>query len=695
MENWKNMHYMDNLNSEQKLAVTTTTGPVLVLSGAGTGKTRVLVSRITHILMEQLAKPWQILALTFTNKAANEMRFRIAQYGEISNLCGDLWMGTFHSICLRILRSNYAAAGLQSNFLIYGEDDQKAVLKRVITNLGLDTKEHNPSDWVEKISGIKDKGVFEFEKMSLSALTQKILLAYNAELARLNAIDFGDIILFVLKLFASHDEILRKYQHQFQYILVDEFQDTNAAQMMFLKMLTKDAVEPNICCVGDDDQSIYSWRGAEIKNILEFEKSYPGAKIIRLETNYRSTGNILGAANSLIKNNLGRLGKDLRCAPNTDMGEPVYIMTLPNEWDEARFVTDAIIRNSNNNFSDFAVLIRAGSLSRTFEEEFTSRSLPYKLVGATKFYDRAEIRDAIAYIRLLVYPFDDISFERIISKPSRKIGPAAILKLRESGKYLMDGLKNAQLSAAQRVTANEFLEAFNFDWQNTSPKDAAQQLLENSGYLNMWRQSKDADANERLEHIRELINGVIAKYDNLIAFLEHAALMMTDDNDNESEDKNVVSIMTIHAAKGLEFNTVFLPAWEEGIFPNDKTTKEGDLEEERRLAYVAITRAKIRAIITNAMVRSVFGQRQYQTKSRFIDEIDKHFVNIQGNTYYEPRVIPTQKSKTVKMESVVGKMVTHKEMGTGVVISENGNILTVAFKSKGIKNVARDFLQFI
>ncbi len=687
---------MDNLNSEQKLAVTTTCGPVLVLSGAGTGKTRVLVSRIVHILTEQLAKPWQILALTFTNKAANEMRFRIAQYDEMAGQCGDLWMGTFHSVCLRILRSNYAAAGLQSNFLIYGEDDQKAVLKRVITNLGLDTKEFNPSDWVERISGIKDKGIFQFEKMSLSAVAMKILSAYNAEMARLNAIDFGDIILFVLKLFATHDEILHKYQHLFQYILVDEFQDTNAAQMMLLKMLTKDTDMPNICCVGDDDQSIYSWRGAEIKNILEFEKTYPGAKIIRLETNYRSTGNILGAANSLIKNNLGRLGKDLKCAPDKDMGEPVYVLTVPNEWDEARFISDTIIRNGNNIFSDFAILIRAGSLSRTFEEEFTARGLPYKLVGATKFYDRAEIRDAIAYIRLLVYPFDDISFERVISKPSRKIGPAAIAKLRENGQSLMDGLKNAKLSAVQRTNADDFLNTFDFDWQNTAPKDAVQQLLEKSGYLNMWRQSKDVDAEERLEHIRELVSGVVAKYDNLPAFLEHAALMMTDDNDNESEDKNVVSIMTIHAAKGLEFNTVFLPAWEEGIFPNDKTTKEGDLEEERRLAYVAITRAKIRAVITNAMMRSVFGQRQYQTQSRFINEIDKRFLNIQGNRYYEP-VTPSSKHKTVvtKNESVVGKMVTHQEMGSGVVIADNGNTLTVAFKTKGIKNVARDFVRFV
>lgn len=693
------MDYMYGLNDEQKLAVTTLDGPLLVLSGAGTGKTRVLTSRVAHILYTNAALPWQILALTFTNKAANEMRFRVAQYPQVAHLCNDLWMGTFHSICLRILRSNYMTAGLRRDFLIYGEDDQKATLKRVITNLGLDTKEYNPSDWVERISGIKDKGITDFTKIPMSDIARKILMAYNSALLDAGAIDFGDIILDVLRLFESNPEILSKYQRQFKYILVDEFQDTNASQMMLLKMLTRGIEKPNICCVGDDDQSIYSWRGAEIRNILEFEKTYPGAKIIRLETNYRSTGNILGAANSLIKNNMGRLGKELKVAPNVNMGELIYVFTVPSDWDEARFVADTIIRNAHNNYSDFAILIRAGSLSRTFEEEFTSKQIPYKLIGATKFYDRAEIRDAIAYIRLLVYPFDNISFERIISKPSRKIGPAAIAKLRESGTCLMDGLKNAKLSNAQRINADEFLNAFDFDWQNMSPKDAAQQLLEKSGYINMWRQSKDADANERIEHIRELINVVVAKYDTLPEFLEHAALMMTDDNDNENEDKNVVSIMTIHAAKGLEFNTVFLPGWEEGIFPNDKTTKEGDLEEERRLAYVAITRARVRLIITNAMVRSLFGQRLYQTPSRFIGEIDKQFICNQGeqkHQYTQNRATPeTCKPKREKIQSVVGKMVSHCEMGTGVVISENENILTIAFKKTGIKNVARNFVKFI
>ena len=689
------LDYMNDLNDEQTLAVTTTDGPLLVLSGAGTGKTRVLTARVAHILYNGLARPWEILALTFTNKAANEMRFRVAGYNEISHLCVDLWMGTFHSMCLRILRSNCAAAGLQHNFLIYGEDDQKAVLKRVITNLGLDTKEFNPSDWVDKISNIKDKGIFNIEKMNLSQIAQKIVRTYNEELTRLNAIDFGDIILYVLKLFENNTDVLQKYQNQFKYIMVDEFQDTNASQMMLLKYLTRDKDMPNICCVGDDDQSIYSWRGAEIRNILEFEKTYPGAKIIRLETNYRSSGNILGAANSLIKNNMGRLGKDLRTAPGMENGEPVYIFELPSDWDESRFVTDTILRNANNNFSDFAVLIRAGSLSRTFEEEFTSRGIPYKLVGATKFYDRAEIRDAIAYIRLLVYPFDDISFERIISKPRRGFGDGAISKLRESGHHLMDALRNAKLSAKQKTSATDFLSAFDFDWQNMTPKEAVQQLLERSGYLKMWRESKDNEGEERLDHIRELINGVVSKYDTLPLFLEHAALMMTDDNDNETDDKNQVSIMTIHAAKGLEFNTVFLPAWEEGVFPNEKKA-DNDMEEERRLAYVAITRARQRAIITHAMVRTVFGQRMYQNKSRFINEIDRRFIN-NNDIHTAQRNVAQKRNAYVsrKIESVVGKMVVHTQMGTGVVISENDNTLTVAFKKCGIKNVMRDFIKFI
>lgn len=702
---------LQNLNPEQKLAVETTEGPVLVLSGAGTGKTCVLTTRIAHILDSALALPWQVLALTFTNKAANEMKNRLAAFSEGSGwYAGDVWCGTFHSICLRILRSNALAAGLRKDFLIYGEDEQKTVLKNVLTDMGLDIKDFNPSDWVERISSIKDKGLNTSEH--ISDVAKKILDAYNAELARLGAVDFGDIILKVLELFNSMPDVLSRYQNQFKYILVDEFQDTNIAQMQLLQMLTRGQDNPNICCVGDDDQSIYSWRGAEIKNILNFEKTFPSAKIIRLETNYRSTPNILGAANSLIRHNTGRLGKDLRTAEGVGAGEPVYVLTVPSDFDEARLVADTIVhKDADEPYGNYAILIRAASLSRLFEEEFNSRGIPYKLIGATKFYDRAEIRDVIAYLRLLVYPFDDISFMRVIGKPRRGFGPSAIAKLRASGENLMDGLRKAQLSGKQRANADEFLSAFDFDWMSMSPIEATQKLLDSSGYVQMWRESKDVDASDRLDNIRELITNVIAKYDTLPEFLEHAALMMTDDNDTDDTNptSDFVSIMTIHAAKGLEFDTVFLPAWEEGIFPNDMAVQSGSLEEERRLAYVAITRARKRAIIINAMSRLVFGNKEYNSSSRFITEMDNKYLDFQGGAprayqynYNMNRGMPTSYTSTPKPKrapvqhtSAVGRLVEHQEMGRGVVIEENEDILTVAFRSRGIKKVARQFVAFV
>ena len=666
---------LENLNPEQKKAVETTDGPLLVLSGAGTGKTRVLTTRVAYILNNSLAFPWQVLALTFTNKAANEMKSRLAMFSDgASWYAGDVWCGTFHSICLRILSANADAAGLRRDFLIYGEDEQKMVLKNVLAEMGMDIKDFNPADWVERISAIKDKGLHPAENISDIAL--KILNAYNAELSRLGAVDFGDIILRVLQLFDAFPDILARYQRQF----------------------------------------IYSWRGAEIKNILNFERTFPNAQIIRLETNYRSTPNILGAANSLIRHNTGRLGKDLHTAPDAPAGEPVYVLTVPSDFDEAHLVSDIIMRKSDDEpYANYAILIRAGSLSRLFEEDFTTRGIPYKLIGATKFYDRAEIRDAIAYLRLMVYPFDDISFARVIGKPRRGFGPSAIAKLRAAGANLMDGLHNAQLSGKQRIAADAFLSAFDFDWQSMAPTDAAQKLLDNAGYIQMWRESRDADAADRLDNIRELITNVIAKYDTLPEFLEHAALMMTDDNDSDdaAPTADAVSVMTIHAAKGLEFDTVFLPAWEEGIFPNDMAVQSGGLEEERRLAYVAITRARRRAIIINAMSRMVFGNRQYNSPSRFITEMDNQFLDFQGgapraygsygyggtvNTYARPRgasyTVSKPRRAQQEQKKIVGRLVTHAEMGSGVVIEDNGDILTIAFKTRGIKKVARQFIKF-
>ena len=699
---------LENLNEEQKKAVETTDGALLVLAGAGTGKTRVLTTRIAYILNRGLAQPWQVLALTFTNKAANEMKNRLAAFALDGGgwYAGDIWCGTFHSMCLRILRANSAALGLRRDFIIYGEDEQKAVLKSVFATMNLDVKDFNPSDWVERISSIKDKGLGADK--NISEISHRILEAYNAELSRLGAVDFGDIILKVLELFNSYPDILDRYQKQFRYVMVDEFQDVNNAQMDFLKFIMPPEPELRknrfLLCVGDDDQSIYSWRGAEIKHILNFEKYYGNAKII-IDTNYRSTGNILGAANSLIAHNQNRYVKELKPCPDNGAGEPVYVLTLPSDWDEVRIIADAIMRKDEKEpYSNYAILIRAGSLSRMFEEEFTARKIPFKLIGAQKFYDRMEIRDVIAYLRLLVYPFDDMSFLRVIGKPRRGFGTSAIAKLRMAGSNLMEGLKKAELSGKQRTAADEFLSAFDFDWENMKPTDAVQKLLDASGYIKMWRESKDVDASDRLDNIKELITNVIAKYDSLPEFLEHAALMIADDNDSDDAGSipDTVSIMTIHAAKGLEFDTVFLPAWEEGIFPNEKSVNEGGIEEERRLAYVAITRARRRAIITNAMSRMVFGQRQYNSPSRFITEMDNRYLDFQGGTpraYTNMRMPTSYQSKPVARKkeniSAVGKLVNHTEMGRGVVIEENENILTVAFRAKGIKKVAREFLEFI
>ena len=686
-----------NLNPEQKKAVETTEGPLLVLSGAGTGKTCVLVTRVAYILAKQLAAPWNILALTFTNKAANEMKSRITDMlsGDGNFYARDLWCGTFHSICLRILRANVMHTELKPDFIIFGEDDQRTVLKNVFAAMGANSKEFDATDWVEKISNIKDRG--RVENLDIGARTKQILDDYNAELRRVGAIDFGDIILLVLDLFEKNPDIREKYARQFKYIMVDEFQDTNAAQMQFLKLLTRDKQMPNICCVGDDDQSIYSWRGAEIKNILDFEKTFPGAQIIRLETNYRSTGNILGAANSLIRHNDGRLGKDLRPADEKNFGEPVYVLTVPSNFDEVRLIADTILRYANGRYSDFAVLIRTGALSRGFEETFAELNIPYRLIGTTKFYDRMEIRDVIAYIRLLVHPADDVSFVRVLTRPRRGFGPSAIAKMRAAGDNLMDGLRKVGFGGKQGVVAKEFLSVFDFDWQSMAPKDAATKLLNESGYMKYWTESKETDATERLSNIRELITNVIANYNTLSEFLEHAALMTTDENDSEfANDGSAVNVMTIHAAKGLEFDTVFLPAWEDGIFPNDKAIKEGGMEEERRLAYVAITRARRRVIITNTMSRVLFGSRQFFPPARFIAEMNAQFLDFGG---HRPQYNPNPRAYAPRIKPVrttlVGKLVNHSEMGRGVVIEENENILTIAFNKTGIKKVARDFVEII
>jgi DNA helicase-2/ATP-dependent DNA helicase PcrA len=668
--------YLATLNEQQRVTVETTEGPVLVLSGAGTGKTRVLTTRIAHILALGLARSWEVLALTFTNKAANEMKSRVAALGQSCE-----WVGTFHSICLKILRRNHSAAGLRSDFLVFGEDEQKTVLKTVITALGLDVKKYNPTEWVEKISFYKDTCFPSDKKMSDDF--NKIYNAYNAELERLSGVDFGDIINKTIGMFNGVPDALQKYRSQFRYILVDEYQDTNIMQNMLLKLLAGGGESPNICCVGDDDQSIYSWRGAEIKNILHFAREYPGAKIIRLEQNYRSTGNILNAANSLIKNNSGRLGKELRTALGD--GETVKLLHCSSDLEEAEKIANVISKRIEQGmgYGDFAVLIRSGSLSRLLEEEFARQRIPYRLIGAMKFYDRMEVRDVIAYVRLLCFDFDDISFARIVSRPRRGIGDATVDQLRDFARKnkisMLEALKKFPLKLKQAAAAAEFLNAFDFNWQNMPSADAVETLLDRAGYTKMWADSKDTDADERMKNIRELVRGVIAKYYDLPDFLENVALMTADDEREASED--TVSIMTIHAAKGLEFDTVFLPAWEDGIFPNDMSVSEDGLEEERRLAYVALTRAKKHCIILHTDSRMLYGGFQHNQPSRFIAEIDSQFLDIPetASPPHERRMCDGRERKTKRL---IGSLVNNPEFGMGVIIEADDDFITVAFKTK-------------
>ena len=680
---------LEKLNDAQREAVDATIngGAVLVLAGAGTGKTTALIACTAAAVIEKDVKEWEVLALTFTNKAAKEIKERILrQYDKVLP-----WVGTFHSICLRILRRHYAEAGLRKDFLVFGEDEQKSILKTVISALGIDIKEYKPAEWVEKIARHKDTESHD----EVSEIFGKIYSAYNLEMERLGGIDFADIMNKTIYLLAEHPEILKIYQRQFKYILVDEYQDINVVQNHLLKMLYMG--HGNICCVGDDDQSIYSWRGAEIKNILNFPREYPGARIIRLEENYRSTGNILGAANSLIKNNTGRLGKDLRSSLGD--GEKVKLIDVCEYGDTARaeaaMIADSI-ESGNKPLSDFAILIRSGSLSRPLEEELAKRQIPHRLIGAMKFYDRMEIRDVIAYVRLLCFPFDNLSLKRIIGSPKRGIGDSTIKSLEEFAKQnnlsLFEALKEFPLKPKQAAAAKEFLDLFDFDWQCMATKDSVQQLLENSGYLKMWRESKDLDKDDRLRNIRDLLENVVANFDSLPDFLEQASLMTADDERDANEDS--ISIMTIHAAKGLEFDTVFLPAWQDGIFPHKQSIDEKNIEEERRLAYVAITRAKRHCIILYG-ARPQFGELYYEP-SRFIGEIDGKFVEIARKNNVCPAACKAGDKTTtpsiLHKSSLVGRLVKHAEMGSGVVIEQNEDILTVAFRDRGIKKVAKQWV---
>ena len=628
------------LNEAQRRAVEALDGPVLVLAGAGTGKTRVLTTRLAHILATRRAFPGEVLAVTFTNKAAREMRERLdAMIGEIAN---GVWLGTFHAIAARILRRHAEVVGLTSNFTILDTDDQLRLLKQIIAAANLDERRWPARALLGAIERWKDRGLVPDKVPAGEAAdvadgrAVALYRDYQERLATVNAVDFGDLLLHNLTLFAGQPEILASYQRRFRYLLVDEYQDTNIAQYLWLRLLAQQ--HKNLCCVGDDDQSIYSWRGAEIGNILKFESDFPGALIVRLEENYRSTPEILAAAAGVIAHNRGRLGKTLWTRAGA--GDKVTVRGLWDAEQEARWAGDEIeaLHRKGHALSEIAILVRAGFQTREFEERFIALALPYRVIGGPRFYERQEIRDALAYLRLVRQPSDDLAFERIVNVPRRGIGTATLqllhataraesLPLVEAARQLVAGgnvPKAARNSLAAFVAA---LDRWRAGADRVSHTDLVQSVLDESGYTAMWQADRSPDAPGRLENLKELVVAM-AEFENLTGFLEHVSLVMDNAADSAGD---MVNLMTLHSAKGLEFDTVFLPGWEEGLFPSLRSVEEHGLkglEEERRLAYVGLTRARHRAFVSFAANRRIHGQWQSSARSRFVDELSPDHVEI-------------------------------------------------------------------
>lgn len=634
--------YWSGLNPAQREAVEALDGPVLVLAGAGTGKTRALTTRLVHLLATGKAMPGQILAVTFTNKAAAEIRERISHL--LGQSVEGWFLGTFHALAARLLRPHAELVGLRPNFTILGDDDQMRLIKQILEAENIDDKKSPPRVVLAVISRWKDRGLLPADVASETGGTlangklPTIYAHYQTRLTELNACDFGDLLLHHLTLLRNHPDILAAMHNRFHYILVDEYQDTNVVQYLWLRLLAQG--HKNICCVGDEDQSIYGWRGAEIGNILRFEEDFPGAKVIRLEQNYRSTGHILGAASHLIANNQMRLGKTLWTA--AEPGEKVRIQTLWDGEDEARWVGDEIeaLHRKQTRLSEIAVMVRAGFQTRQFEERFIALGIPYRVLVGARFYERAEIRDAMAYMRLIVSPEDDLAFERIVNTPKRGVGPAALQQLHNFARSekipLLEAttrlLEGEDIKPKLRSTLRTLTEAF-VRWRGllaTMPHaEVAQIVLDESGYTGMWQADKSPDAPGRLDNLKELVSA-IAEFDTLPAFLEHVSLVL------EATDKSAgdqVSLMTLHGAKGLEFNVVFLPGWEEEIFPSRLSLTENGakgLEEERRLAYVGITRARQRAFISHVANRHLHGNWINALPSRFLAELPPEHVDRQS-----------------------------------------------------------------
>ena len=635
-----NSEFLNNLNNAQKDAVLHLDGPLLIVAGAGSGKTKVLTSRIANIINSKKAFPNQILAVTFTNKAAKEMQFRVSKLLK-TDATSLQWLGTFHSICAKILRKHAAAANLNYNFTIVDTDDQLRLIKNICKAENVDTKQLSPKFILGIIDKWKNKGLYPHEveinnKDIYEKTTLPLYKLYQQKLVELNSCDFGDLILHTVKILENNQDIREIYLRNFKYILVDEYQDTNFIQSKWLNLLVNK--DENICCVGDDDQSIYSWRGAEIKNFLEFDKIYKNTKVIRLEENYRSTQNILNVASTLISNNQNRVGKTLKSTK--DEGELIKLSCFKNGKEEAIGISDEIEQNLKNKFSynNVAILVRAIFQTREFEERFLKIGLPYRIIGGTKFYERAEIKDCIAYLRIVFQDKDDLAFERIVNNPKRAIGDSTIKQIHENSKKNIVCLEKSSkqliemnlIKPKTKIGLSSFLsllEKWRYELfvKKINHVKLLQIILDESGYSSMLKNKKDLENENRLENIKELLSAM-KEFDNLESFLEHVSLATSIDQDWEGEK---INMMTMHAAKGLEFDVVFLPGWEEGLFPHQKSIEEkgqSGLEEERRLAYVGITRAKKIANISFSMNRFYQGDWMDSLASRFIDELPNDFI---------------------------------------------------------------------
>jgi len=744
--------YLEGLNAEQREAIEALEGPVLVLAGAGTGKTRVLTTRLAHLLKLGLAQPRQILAVTFTNKAAREMKHRISTLIG-STVEGMQWLGTFHSISAQILRRHAELVDLKSDFSILDTDDQIRLLKQLIAAHNIDAKRWPARQLAGFIDNWKNRGLTPDKVPAgeghafANGKGAELYAEYQQRLKTLNAADFGDLLLECLRIFQEHPDVLAEYQSRFTHLLVDEYQDTNVVQYLWLRLLAQS--HRNICCVGDDDQSIYGWRGAEVDNILRFEKDFPGAKVVRLEQNYRSTPHILAAASALIAHNEDRLGKTLRTDLND--GEKVKVRGLWDGEEEARLIADDIenLQREQQNLNEVAILVRASFQMREFEERFITLGLPYRVIGGPRFYERMEIRDALAYLKIVSQPDHDLAFERIVNTPKRGLGDATLKSLHEHARARnvpmvqaareiveTDELKPRARAALQGLIDN--ILRWRSLIETTPHTELAEMILEESGYTDMWQRDKTAKAEGRLENLKELIHAM-GEFDTLAGFLEHIALVM-DTSSDEAEEK--INLMTLHSAKGLEFDVVFLPGWEEGLLPHQRPLDEFGrvgLEEERRLAHVGITRARFDLRISFAANRRIHNLWQNAMPSRFLDELPEEHIDVENtqsaygahdgfranqpgsrtqpfaNTYDTPgwqrakaaqTTGATQQRKPVTIDGELlatndpdtsdfslGERIFHQKYGYGLISSINGNKLTIDFDKAGRKRVLSNFVE--